>query len=251
LRDLEAGWVEEAARMFDRILNGPGDNVWHYYRILLKEHTSLQGHHMFNKMIASQFRKPSGILGHYTAFFMKKRNRDYYGKVIDLLGIQDNDSILEVGCGAGLAIQLIVSQNPECQIDGLDFSPLMVRKAERNNRHGIRQGRVKIISGDISDYSFKEGNYTKIFAINVIYFWPDLETILMRLNRLLATKGRLVLFMSSPERLRKLPLAHDDVFIKYTLDDVRNHLRRAGFSRFNHQVVSKSGLDTYYIRADK
>jgi SAM-dependent methyltransferase len=206
---------------------------------------------MFKKMIAEQFRRPSGILGQYSAAFMKKRNVDYYPAVIRLLDVRDADRILEVGCGAGLAIRMIAERNDACRIDGLDFSPLMVRKAERNNRLFIVQGRVKIIPGDISNHAFKEESYSKIFAINVIYFWPDLETILTRLNRLLASRGRLVVFMSSPERLRKLPLAHDDVFNKYTIGEVKSCIERAGFTAVHHEVVSKSGLETYYIRADK
>jgi ubiquinone/menaquinone biosynthesis C-methylase UbiE len=206
---------------------------------------------MFKKLIADQFRKPRGILGHYSASFMKRSNSHYYGEAIDLLGIRDDDRILEVGCGAGLAIKLMTGQNPVCRIDGLDFSPFMVKKAERNNRDGIRQGRVRIISGDVTEYPVRNESYTKILAVNVIYFWPDLQGILGRLYGMLSPRGRLVLFMSSPERLQKMPLAHDDVFIKYALEEVRSRLLHAGFSRVDHRTVSKQGMNAYYIRADK
>lgn len=206
---------------------------------------------MIAKTIARQFRKPTGLLGHFAASRMKQRNQVCYLKVVELLDVRDNDRILEVGCGAGWATQLITKKNSECRIDAIDFSPLMLRKACRNNHKAIEQGRVRLLAGGLEDYGFRDEKFTKIFAINVIYFWKDLNAPFAKVHHLLEPNGRLVLYMSSPERLRKIPFAVDEVFNKHSLDHVKDRLIQVGFSHIAHEAVSVKGTDMLYVCADK
>jgi ubiquinone/menaquinone biosynthesis C-methylase UbiE len=202
-------------------------------------------------ILARQFRRPSGILGHYAARFMRKNNQDYYRRVIDLLRIQNNDTVLEIGCGEGLVIQLIVQQTPNCIIDGIDFSTLMLKKATTTNRASIQGNKVRLLSGNILDFDFEGKTYSKIFAINVIYFWEDLATPFAKIFSLLKPRGRLVFFMSSPELLNQMPLAVDGIFNKYTVEHVQSELIRTGFSEISCDTVIKRGNNTYYISAIK
>ena len=205
---------------------------------------------MFKRLLSRQFRKPAGVLGHYAAHFMNKNNQDYYRRVINLLEIKDTDRVLEIGCGAGQAIRLIAQENKSCVIDGIDFSSFMIKKARRNNRAAIKEGRVSLISGDITGYIFR-CLYNRAFAINVIYFWNDILPVLKKLHSILRPGGRCVIYMSSPERLRQIPFAVDEVFHKYSLEYVTAQLGLAGFARITHETVEKAGLATYYIIADK
>jgi SAM-dependent methyltransferase len=205
---------------------------------------------LFSKLIARQFRRPTGLLGLYAANFMKKNNQDYYAQAIELLAIQDNDAVLEIGCGAGDAIRQIAERNSKCRIDAIDFSQLILKKAARNNREWLRKGRMRLMCGDFSTYDFRASRYTKILAINVIYFCDDLNALFARCRQLLDPGGRIVLFMSSPERLKRVPFANDDVFHKYTLEFVKEKLGEAGFSPVGHTVVIKQEMETYYIFAD-
>ena len=109
---------------------------------------------MIKKLFAQQFRKPKGLLGHYSARFMEKNNFDYYSQVVDLLEIKDRDNILEIGCGAGQAINIIARQNSACRIDAIDFSSLMLKKARKNNKYDIQQNRVKLLYGDFERIRF-------------------------------------------------------------------------------------------------
>jgi SAM-dependent methyltransferase len=206
---------------------------------------------MFVKVIAQQFRKPQGLLGHLAARFMIKTNTEYYIKVIRILAATDNDRVLEIGCGAGTTVRMITEQNRHCHIDALDFSGLMLRKAKRNNRRSIREGRVDLMSGDITHHDFGKRTYTKIFAINVIYFWNDLPRVFKKIMTLLEPGGRVILYMSGPERLRNMPFAPDDIFNKYSIGYVRANLIEAGFSDVHHETVLKTGWETYYIEAKK
>jgi cyclopropane fatty-acyl-phospholipid synthase-like methyltransferase len=206
---------------------------------------------MFKNILARQFRRPSGLLGLFAANFMKKNNQDYFARVCDLLNLQDSDKILEIGCGAGYAIRLIAEKNSTCTVDALDFSTMMLKKAKRINRDAINAGRVRLFKGDFGEYDFSGNAYSKIVAINVIYFWNDLLLKFSKIYCLLKPGGRFILFMSSPERLAQVPFAVDEVFTKYTLQQVETDLHRAGFPNVTHEKVLKKGFETYYICAEK
>jgi ubiquinone/menaquinone biosynthesis C-methylase UbiE len=206
---------------------------------------------LYKRLISQQFRKPSGLLGLFALNFMKKNNQDYIVHACDLLNPQDSDAILEIGCGAGYAIKSIAQKNHHCSIDAIDFSPMMLKKAGKCIQECTNLGRIRLINGDFRDYDFGSRTYSKIFAINVIYFWSDLPPVISKIHRLLKPDGRLTLFMSSPERLNNVPFASNDVFSKYTLAEVKSALSKAGFSTITHEVMQKMGFDTYYIGAGK
>jgi ubiquinone/menaquinone biosynthesis C-methylase UbiE len=182
---------------------------------------------------------------------MEKNNGSQYDKAIQMLGIRDEDRILEIGFGSGLAIRRITEKNTCCRIEGLDFSSLMLNKARKNNRQAVAQKRVELHFGDLKDFEFGSKTFTKIFGINVIYFWEDLGGMCTRLHGLLAPAGRLILCMSSPERLGQIPFAVKGVFNKYPWETVLAALQKAGFNQVSKETALKKGLETYYICAEK
>ena len=58
-------------------------------------------------------------------------------------------------------------------VTGLDFSPEMVREAERRFPHEIVTGRLRVQLGDIASLPFAPARFDRVFTINTIYFWPD------------------------------------------------------------------------------
>lgn len=62
---------------------------------------------------------------------------------------------------------------------------------------------------------------------------------------------RLVLYLSSPERLAQVPFAVAGVFNRYMEREVRGKLRAAGFARIECQTVARKGKDTYFFSAWK
>lgn len=201
------------------------------------------------KLIAQQFRRPSGILGYYAAGFMKKNNFPYYEKTVELLDVQDRDRVLEIGCGDGRAVKLIADKNSHCKIDAIDFSKFMLKRAKQNNRVFIKNGRIRLLEGDFQKFDAFDSKYTAVFAINVVYFWNDLGKVFKKVHDLLDRNGRFLVYMSSPERINKIPFADNDVFNRHSLEKVKGELSDAGFESFNVTTGVKDGLETYYIKA--
>ena len=139
-----------------------------------------------------QFGRPSGLLGHLAGFLMAQGKADDRW-VVDLLDVQPDDRVLEVGFGPGVALALIAERTRSGVVAGVDPSAVMVRQAARRNREAVREGRVELRLGTVSDLPYSDTHFTKACAIHSLYFWPSVEGGLRELHRVLAPGGLLVL----------------------------------------------------------
>ena len=124
--------------------------------------------------IGNQFRKPRGFWGRIIFFSMKKNNRFAYNKIVQELEIKQNDRVLEIGFGPGIGINMIC-KNFNCSVTGIDFSELMFREAQLRNKRHIENHKLVLNFGDYLDFKFPVESFDKIFFINVIYFWNNIE----------------------------------------------------------------------------
>jgi len=200
---------------------------------------------MFPAFIASQFKRPRGLFGYVVSNMMKKGNQKNYIRLIKDLDVQPGEKLLEIGYGPGIGIQMITSSCVSCTVHGIDFSGLMYKKAGKLNKLLIEQGRVQLQYGDFLKIPIDKNQYDRIFCLNVIYFWDELDKPLEKTLSLLKEGGAFYIYMVNPEFLvdRKAP---DTIFNKYSIDQVVGALRSAGFRKIDHYF--KGG---YYIKAGK
>ena len=62
-----------------------------------------------------------------------------------------------------------------CTVYGIDFSKLMYKKAQALNHKYIDEGRVTLLYGDFVASDIGSDGFDKIFCINVVYFWNNLQ----------------------------------------------------------------------------
>jgi ubiquinone/menaquinone biosynthesis C-methylase UbiE len=139
---------------------------------------------------------------------------------LELLDVQPDDWLLELGCGSGVAVSLACETLREGQIVAIDRSPAMVDRAVRRNEPHVVSGRAAILLGEVTTLDLPEGGFTKLLAINVNLFWtrspaPELG----RIARLLAPGGLLTLVYEVPSAARATAIA----------ETVRAQLVSAGF----------------------
>jgi cyclopropane fatty-acyl-phospholipid synthase-like methyltransferase len=196
------------------------------------------------KTLGKQLRQPSGIFGRFVAKMMDIRNRKFYEKTIAELNIKKGDKIYEIGYGPGLGVNLIATKTPDCSISGIDFSELMHSKATKRNKKFIDSGRVNLRFGDLLTADNGNEKYDKIFCVNVIYFWSDLNRVFEKIYSMLNNDGTYCIFMTPAKDFEKLKFAKD--FLKYPIEEVESELKKVGFKN----VESK--LDNgYYIKSKK
>jgi cyclopropane fatty-acyl-phospholipid synthase-like methyltransferase len=205
---------------------------------------------MLLKFIAGQFKKPEGLAGRLVAKIMEKGNQKTYDWMISLLDIKKNDRIFEIGFGTGFVLNSLAGANNDITLYGIDFSKVMFKKAYKRNKKYIDQKKVFIKYGDLLDYNDSK-NFNKIFGINVIYFWKDLESYFTKIYDLLKEKGALLLYMADKEELIKLKFTATDVFNKYTPEHITGILNKCGFKKTGFTIGKTNMEKAYCIIGEK
>ncbi|MFQ5859777.1 MAG: class I SAM-dependent methyltransferase [Anaerolineae bacterium] len=145
----------------------------------------------FAQWLRAQFGCPTGFWGALAGMIMahRRQNRERNLWTISLLDIQQDDRVLEIGFGPGVAIQEISKIVVNGFVVGIDHSQAMVRQAEKRNAAAIRDGRVKLRLGSVSALPVFSEPFDKCFAVNAIHHWDEPIERLKGLRQLLGPSG--------------------------------------------------------------
>ncbi len=171
-------------------------------------------------------------MGRIVSNLMLERNKAPYERVMSELRIGPDHKVLEIGFGPGYGIRLIsdiVSSGTGC-ISGIDFSKAMCKRAQRDDRRTSNKKKARIECGDAAKMPFDNDYFDFAFAVNVIYFWKDLNRYLSEIHRVLSPNGTVALYLTDVESLKVLPMTRTGVFQLYHLRQVFEALESAGFS---------------------
>ena len=196
--------------------------------------------------IANQFKKPSGLLGRLVSSLMARGNKHAYKALVNDMKIEPTHTLLEIGYGPGAGIKDIFAKADPAKLYGIDFSPLMFERASRANSELIKRNKVQLLFGDFADAHLPVANFDRIFCINVVYFWEDLQKPFEKIKNLLNDNGAFHFYMSSKADLDRLKFTDDDVFNKHSIEKVEEVLKQVGFTQVNHYY--KNG---YFVEARK
>jgi len=150
----------------------------------------------FNEVFGNQFGNPRGILGMYTGEMMVKQHKTETQWTIMLLDLQQNETILELGCGAGYAMKLLLELPVVSHIVGLDISKSILHSATIRNRKEINSGRATLVQKNVKHLDFQDEHFTKVYSIHSVYFWDDLPKTISDIYRILKPEGTIVITLS-------------------------------------------------------
>jgi len=121
------------------------------------------------KTIVRQFGRPTGLVGRLVGLVMATRysNRERNRRTIELLDIQPDDRVLEIGFGPGLAIEMAARLARSGCVVGVDHSEVMLRQASRRNRAVIDAGRVQLHRASADALPSFTERFDKLLASNV------------------------------------------------------------------------------------
>ncbi len=141
--------------------------------------------------IVSQFEHPRGLLGRIVGFILAGRGSNLVRNrwTVDLLDPVSGERVLEIGCGPGVALKLVLTR-ASVTATGVDHSALMIAQARRRNAKAARAGRLTLIQGTIDDIPATTAPFDKAFSINVIQF-VDQAAFAVRMHALLKPGGML------------------------------------------------------------
>lgn len=148
-------------------------------------------------LLDGQHGHPTGIIGRMLGEQMVRQHIPETSWTISLLNLKPEDQILELGFGAGRAIELVAAQTIKGHVSGIDISHEMLRSASRRNARNIKAGRVTLRQGDVTSLPFADKQFAKIFSIQSFYFWPNPQRTLAEIFRVLKPGGTLIITLST------------------------------------------------------
>jgi SAM-dependent methyltransferase len=121
----------------------------------------------------------------------------------------------------------------------------MYRKASEQNRKSIFDKKVKLFLGDFLSFPIEPNYYDKVFCLNVIYFWDDLQIPLQKIKSALNSNGIFCFYMAHKDYLIKQTFP-DSIFNKYSIEEVTSALYEVGFYKVEYKFNNG-----YYVVAQK
>jgi SAM-dependent methyltransferase len=148
---------------------------------------------LIKELIDRQYGKPQGLLGTYIGEKMVRQHKPEILWTIELLNIVQGESVLELGCGAGYAMKVILDQTLVEQVVGLDLSPTIIRSAKIRNKNSLNANRAKLVQANVNRLPFQDGHFDRVFSVHTIYFWDDISETLTEIYRVLKPAGYFIL----------------------------------------------------------
>lgn len=128
----------------------------------------------FSNFFSEQARRPDGLFGRMVMSVIFDQGNTFLNDFVnELMSVQVDDRIIEIGFGTGKLIYRMAQQIENGLIEGVDFSKVMVSIARKRNKKNITNGKVKIIEGNFDEMPYKKESFTKACSINTLYFWPE------------------------------------------------------------------------------
>ena len=109
-------------------------------------------------------------------------------EAIEALGLDEDDRLLDVGCGTGAAVRA-AAELVERAV-GLDLSPNMLAEA-RKRATGLPA--AEFVEGDSENLPFDDGEFTAVLCTTSLHHYPRPDAAAHEFARVLAPGGRVVI----------------------------------------------------------
>jgi SAM-dependent methyltransferase len=119
--------------------------------------------------IARQFGGPSGLIGHLVTGLLARGNASFNRWLVHELAtvVPPPATVIEFGCGPGIALKELLTAYPAAFVVGVDPSPVVLKSARRRNKLAIAGSRMALVTGDVAKAA-EHGPADLVMACSVI-----------------------------------------------------------------------------------
>lgn len=119
---------------------------------------------------------------------------------LELLNAGQDDSVLEIGCGSGVAAQhLLPTLTRGGWYYGVDKSPAAIKAAIARNKDFTKAARAIFFERAFDADSHEPLIFARVLAVNVNLFWTDDGAAIASLRRITRRHSIVVLVYETPE----------------------------------------------------
>jgi len=129
------------------------------------------------------------------------RREELAERVIQALGIADDDTVLQIGFGDAAVLKHILPLVPQGRIGGVENSAEKVKAAAVLFPDEFRTFRAEFKEGVVSRLPFADEHFTKVFALDSVAGWLSIPKGLAEIKRVLYPLGRVVFSLPPKQRM--------------------------------------------------
>jgi ubiquinone/menaquinone biosynthesis C-methylase UbiE len=180
-------------------------------------------------VIGKQLQHPKGVLGKALFGWMTTKTLAHARWTADLMDVQPDDEILEVGFGNGANIELLAGRASNGHVAGAEISKTAVQMASTRNARAISEGRVTLHQASGESLPFEDGAFDKACTVATMYVIQDPSAVFKELHRVLKPGGLVAVTFPVRENFMRFKPAKTEGFHLHELGDLEAALRDAGF----------------------
>lgn len=147
-----------------------------------------------------------------------------------ILNLKGNERILDVGCGNGDFLIYLRDKGHKGELRGIDPSSGMISEAEKIGK----SKEIKFELGNVEDLRFNDNYFDVIICKHVLYHFNSIEKGISEIDRVLKSKGYLIITLNSLKNSREK--------IEMLKIVISKSLRNKTFLDNNHRV----NFENYY-----
>ncbi len=123
-------------------------------------------------------------------------------KMLEILNLQPNQLVLDIGCGLGKITEYIAEKTGASFI-GIDSATKVIKWAQKNTKP--KQGELVFQEGDLNNLDFSKEKFDAIISIDTLYYAKDFNNVINKMKEILKPKGQMGIFYAQ-ERKPEDPL---------------------------------------------
>lgn len=111
-----------------------------------------------------------------------------YEEVLQKIDEQPFKTMLDVGCGTGSLLAMVVKQYDNVQVSGIDFSPKMLNVASQ-----VLGNQAELVLGDAEKLPWPDNSFDLLVCNSSFHHYPEPLKVLMEMRRVLKSNGRVII----------------------------------------------------------
>jgi ubiquinone/menaquinone biosynthesis C-methylase UbiE len=179
--------------------------------------------------IGKQLQHPRGPFGKALFRWMTKKTIAHARWTADLMDVQPDDDVLEIGFGNGANIELLAQRASNGHVAGAEISETAIEMASKRNAQAISEGRVKLHRAAGGALPFDDGRFDKACTVATVYVIADPSAVFREMHRVLKPNGLAAVTFPVREKFVRFKPTRTEGFYLHELADLEAAFRDAGF----------------------
>jgi ubiquinone/menaquinone biosynthesis C-methylase UbiE len=150
-------------------------------------------------------------------------------RALQLLELELNSRVLEVGFGHGRTLARALELAPNGLVAGIDVSADMVGAFRSRQRRSDYRVLIEVKQASSDRIPYPDEHFNRVYAVHTVYFWNTPLVHLREIRRVMNGDGRFVLAFTPKEDARAVARFPKTVYRFYSIEETKRLLSEVGF----------------------